>query len=93
MRDILIDLASGEFAPFAWLRALDDFDLDFIRIGKVPTGYAETTRSYLFDRRALGVPTLKRLEADRVFASFPGIGLASETVHCDGERLVTFCRD
>ena len=87
--DILIDLASWEFAPFAWLGALDDFDLDFIRIGKIPTGHAETPRSHLFDRRTLGVPTFKRLEADRVFASFSGVGFASESIHCDGERLVT----
>ena len=91
--DVVVHLAAGQLAPFAWLRALDDFDLQFVGIGQVVGGDAETPTCHLLDRRALRVAVGERDEAFGVLAAFTGIGLAADAVHGDRETLVGLLGD
>ena len=58
--DDLVNLAAGQFAPFAGLGALHNFNLDFVRIGQIPDRYAKTSRGDLLDSGALGIPVFHR---------------------------------
>ncbi len=91
--DVLVDLLAGQFAPFAWLGALRNLDLKFIRIGEVFDRYSESTGSHLLDRRSFAVAIWKRLEADRIFTTFARVALASQAVHGHSQCFVSFGAD
>ena len=91
--DGLVDLAAGQFTALAGLRALNNLDLQFIRVCQVPDGDTEPAGRDLLDGGTLGVTIFHGLKANRVFPAFAGIGLAANPVHGNGQRLVTFRRD
>ena len=78
--DDLVDLVAGQFAPFARLGPLGDFDLMLVGIGEIPRRDAKAAAGDLFDGRAAVVG-----EAFVVFAPFARIRLAADFVHGDGD--------
>ena len=91
--DVVVDLAAGQLAPFARLRALRNLDLQLVGVGEIPDRDAEAARGDLLDRRALRVAVGQRLEPLGVFAAFARVALAAEAVHGDGQRFVRLGRD
>ena len=87
-RDVVIDFAPGQFAAFAGLCALGNFDLQLVGVGEIPNGDAETARGNLLNRRAFGVAVGQRIEALGIFATFASVALAAEAIHRDGQALV-----
>ncbi len=61
--DVVVDLAAGQLAAFAGLRALRNLDLQLVGVGQVPDRDAEAARGDLLDRRALRVAVGQRLES------------------------------
>src|SRR5690606_19918662 len=91
--DRLDDLAAGELAALAGLRALRHLDLELIGVREIPDRDAEASGCDLLDRRAARVAGRQRLEACRVLAPFAGVALAAQAVHRDRERLERLGRD
>ena len=92
-RNGFIHLASGQFAPLTRLRALGNFDLQFVGVREVPDGHPKPARGNLLDRRALGITVGQWIKPLRIFAAFAGITLAAQTVHRNREALVCLGRD
>ena len=91
--DVVVDLAAGQLAAFARLRALRNLDLQLVGVGQIPDRHAEAAGGDLLDRRALRVAVGQRLEPLGVFAAFARVALAAEAVHGDGQRFVGLGRD
>ena len=51
--DVVVDLAAGQLAAFARLRALRNLDLQLVGVGQVPDRDAEAAGGHLLDRGAL----------------------------------------
>src|SRR2546429_3683482 len=87
-------LFRSQFAPFARLRALGHFDLEFLRFDEVLARDAESSGSDLLDGGILRVALFVRPEvAFGVFAAFAGVALATEAAHRHGARLVRLFAD
>ena len=86
--DDLVDLAAGQFSPFAGLGPLGDFDLQLVGVGEVPARDAEAAGGDLLDRRSLGIAVGEWLEAGVILAPFARVALAAQAIHGDGERFV-----
>src|SRR3954468_160852 len=84
-RDDGVDLVAGQLAPFAWLRALGDLDLQLRRVDEILGGNSEARGCDLLDR---AVPI--GAEARWIFAAFAAVAAAANAVHGDGEGLVRF---
>ena len=91
--DVGVDLAAGQLAAFARLRALRNLDLQLVGVGQIPDRDAEPAGRDLLDRRPLRVAVGQRLEPLGVFAAFARVALAAEPIHRDGQRFVRFGRD
>ena len=91
--DHRVDLVAGQLAAFAGLGALRHLDLHHVGIDQILRGHAEPARGDLLDRRAHGIPVRKPLEPVRLLAAFPGVRLAADAVHGDGERRVRLAAD
>ena len=91
--DVVVDLAAGQLATFARLRALRNLDLQLVGVGQIPDRDAEPAGRDLLDRGALRIAVGHRLESFRVFAAFARVALAAEAVHRDGQRFVGLGRD
>src|SRR5262245_10421502 len=86
-RDQLVDLAAGQLAAFAGLRALRDLYLQHLGVDEVFGRDAEAARCDLLDlRRALGAVTR------RILAAFAGVRARTDAVHRDRERFVCLGR-
>ena len=92
-RNGFIHLASGQLAALTGLRALGNFDLQFVGVREVPDGHPKPARGNLLDRRALGITVGQWIKPLRIFAAFAGITLAAQTVHRNREALVCLGRD
>ena len=88
-----IELDPGQLPALAGLGPLGDLDLQVIRVHQVLAGDAEPTRRHLLDGAATQVAVGVGHVAVRVLAALPGVGLAAQPVHGDGERLVRLLRD
>ena len=88
-----VDLAAREFSAFAGLGTLGHLDLQFLGLREVIAGDPKPPRGHLFDgaiaRIAIGIGDIAR----RIFPAFPGIALAANTVHGNGQGLVRFLAD
>ena len=91
--DPRINLGARELAAFAGLRALHDFDLQFLGLREVVAGHAETAGGDLLDRAVFRVAIGQHFEAVGVFAPLTRVALAADAVHGDGQRLVGFRTD
>src|ERR1035441_4478776 len=87
-RDDLIDLVTRQLAALTGLRALGHFDLDFVRVDQVVSGYTEAAARDLFDGAAAQVAVRVALEALLVLAAFAGVGHAAESIHGDCQSLL-----
>mmetsp|Transcript_40267 Transcript_40267/g.88045 ORF Transcript_40267/g.88045 Transcript_40267/m.88045 type:complete len:208 (+) Transcript_40267:208-831(+) len=101
------DLVARQLSALPRLRALCELDLDLVGIGNILSSDAKATRGHLLDLRANGVslkdlpvrsPRLhgapvQRFEAKRVFASLPGVALATDAIHSEGHGPVRFVGD
>src|SRR5689334_11036004 len=68
-------------------RALRHLDLQLVRESAVLRGDPEAPRGYLFDA---GIPVERRAPGSkpcRVLAALPGVALAPQPVHRNGDRL------
>src|ERR1035438_9367658 len=84
--DPRINLAAGQFAALARLRALGHLDLKLLRVDEVLARHTEAAGRDLFDRAVLRVAVGQRNIALGVFAAFAGVALAAEAVHRSEEH-------
>ena len=91
--DPRVHLVTGQLATLAGLGALRHLDLDVVGVDQVLAGDAEPARGHLLDRRALRIAVGKGLEALRILATLTGVGLRTEAVHGDRQRLVRLLAD
>lgn len=78
---------------FAGLRALGHLDLNFAGVDEVLARHTEAAGGHLLDGGILGVAVVQREEAVGILAAFTGVGLATDAIHRDRQRLVRFLRD
>ena len=83
--DGLVHLVAGQLATFTGFCTLHNLDLQFVGVGQVPDGHAKAGRGDLLDGGALGITIGHRFETCGVLATFTGVGLAAQAVHCDGQ--------
>ena len=91
--DVFINLSTRQFPAFTGLGTLGNLDLDFVCVRKIPGGNSKTTRSHLFDRRALEIAVGKWLEPLRILTTLPCITLTAQAIHCNRERFMGLGRD
>src|SRR5579863_8377581 len=87
------DLVGGELATLARLRPLGDLDLEVVGVDEVLARHAETPGGHLLDCAPSRVAVRVTDVAGRVLAPFARVRPRPETVHRDGERLVSLRRD
>ena len=92
-RDPRVDLACGQVAALAGLRALRHLDLDLLRADKVTTRHAEAAARDLLDGRAAVMVCSRGGEAVVALAALAAVRLAVEVVHRKRQRLVRLLRD
>src|ERR1700688_4086360 len=81
-------LGPGSWASPAGLPPLGRLDRGVVCVPQVFAGDPEASRCHLLDGAAAKVAVFVGNVALGVFAPLPRIGLAAQTVHGDGERLV-----
>ena len=69
------------------LRALDDLDLNLIRIDQIKTSNAESPTCHLFNGGSTGIPIFVRSETIHVFPSLSCIRFSAQTVHGNCKAL------
>ncbi len=84
------DLACGQLAAFAGLRALSNLDFEFVGMHQVVGSHTEAARSHLF--HAVVGFALPRVNA-RIFPALAGIAAAAQPVHRDGQRAMRLRRN
>src|SRR5690606_25153386 len=92
-RDRIVDLAAGQLAALAGLRALRHLDLELVGVREIPDRDAEAAGRDLLDRGAARVAGRQRLEPRRILATLAGVALPAQAIHRDRERLVRLGRD
>ena len=92
--DPRVDLGARQLAALAGLRALGHLDLDLAGVDEVLAGDTEAAGGDLLDGGVLRIALLVGPgEAGGILAALTGVGLAADSVHRDGERLVCLLRD
>mmetsp|Transcript_30091 Transcript_30091/g.73235 ORF Transcript_30091/g.73235 Transcript_30091/m.73235 type:complete len:285 (-) Transcript_30091:303-1157(-) len=84
-RNLVVHFVPGKFSALSWFSALGHLDLDLVGVGEVVDGHSKSSRCNLLD---CGV--LFGSEAFDVLASFAGVALSLEEIHCFCKRLVGF---
>src|SRR6516165_6002673 len=91
--DDVIYLVPRQLATLARLCALSHLDLQFIGVHKVVGCDSESTTRHLLDRAAAQIAVRVALEALLVLTAFSGVRHATEAIHCDRQRFVSFLAD
>src|SRR5258708_2635756 len=86
------DLVAWQLSAFAWLRALCDFDLEFVSRNEILGSDAEPGRCNLLDPAVREVPARSAFEPAAVFAAFAAVAPRAKPVHRNGQRFVSFFR-
>ena len=88
-----INLGARQLTALARLCTLRHLDLDFFGVDEILTGHTKTTRSHLLDGGILRIAIGHGPITLRVLATFTGVALATNTIHGDGKRFVSFLTD
>ena len=88
-----VDLVTGQLPTLTGLRTLRHLDLDLLCGHQVFRADSEAPRGDLLDLGISPVPIRIRSETPGIFSPFATVGLSTDAVHRDGERLVSFRTD
>src|SRR6185503_4898639 len=91
--DPRVHLVAGELAALAGLGPLRHLDLQLAGVHQVPARHPEAPRGHLLDRAVPRVTARVEGVAGGVLAAFPGVALAADAVHGDGQGLVGLLAD
>src|ERR1700733_14563224 len=92
-RDPFIHFVAGQLSALAGLSALRDLDLKLIGVHQVMRRNSEARRSHLLDGAATPIAIGIAIKALLVFPALAGVGLSSDAVHRDRQRLVRLFAD
>ena len=69
----LVHFFAGKLSSFSGLSTLNNLDLQFVCVCKIPDGNAKAAGSYLFNCRTLGITVGHRRKTSHVLTAFPSV--------------------